>query len=136
MSVEEETEIVLADQADDEFVRGAGILLSRGRDAKKVPDDALVGGMNIVGEHCRDGILCVPEALGSERPDVPGMSALLTTTMPHMKDQGIRDDRIVLVGGAPLNEAFGAAIGADADCRDAATTVGVATDLVLERQAS
>ena len=54
------------------------------------------------------------------------MSALLTTTMPYMKvviqtlkDRGIRDDYIVLVGGAPLNEEFGAAVGADAYCRDA-----------------
>ena len=55
------------------------------------------------------------------------MSALLTTTMPYMKtvidemvSSGIRDDYIVLVGGAPLNEAFGKAVGADAYCRDAA----------------
>jgi methylmalonyl-CoA mutase cobalamin-binding domain/chain len=66
-----------------------------------------------------------------------GMSALLTTTMPYMKvvidtmkERGIRDDYIVLVGGAPLNEAFGKAIGADAYCRDAATAVEVAKELV------
>src|SRR5258708_11394891 len=60
-------------------------------------------------------------------PDILGMSALLTTTMPYMKvviqtlvAKGIRDDYIVLVGGAPLNEEFGVAIGADAYCRDAA----------------
>jgi methanogenic corrinoid protein MtbC1 len=43
---------------------------------------------------------------------------------------GIRDDYIVLVGGAPLNEEFGDAIGADAYCRDAATAVDVAKELV------
>ncbi|MFN3938693.1 MAG: corrinoid protein, partial [Gemmobacter sp.] len=66
-------------------------------------------------------------ALESEKPDILGMSALLTTTMPYMKvvidtmkQLGIRDDYIVLVGGAPLNEEFGRAIGADAYCRDAA----------------
>ena len=66
------------------------------------------------------------------------MSALLTTTMPYMKvvidemkERGIRDDYIVLVGGAPLNEEFGEAIGADAYCRDAATAVEVAKELVL-----
>ena len=55
------------------------------------------------------------------------MSALLTTTMPYMKvvidtmkEKGIRDDFVVLVGGAPLNEEFGKAVGADAYCRDAA----------------
>jgi hypothetical protein len=54
------------------------------------------------------------EALETEQPDILGMSALLTTTMPYMKvvidtmkEQGIRDDYIVLVGGAPLNEEFG-----------------------------
>jgi 5-methyltetrahydrofolate--homocysteine methyltransferase len=81
-------------------------------------------------------------ALAREQPDILGMSALLTTTMPYMKvvidtmkEQGIRDDYIVLVGGAPLNEEFGAAIGADAYCRDAATAVEVAKDLVTQRRA-
>ena len=68
------------------------------------------------------------------------MSALLTTTMPYMKvvidtmvEQGIRDDYIVLVGGAPLNEEFGKAIGADAYCRDAAVAVETAKEWVLRR---
>ncbi len=83
------------------------------------------------------------EALGREKPDILGMSALLTTTMPYMKvvidtmkEQGIRDDYIVMVGGAPLNEEFGQAIGADAYCRDAATAVETAKDLVKKRRAS
>ncbi len=73
------------------------------------------------------------DALAREQPDILGMSALLTTTMPYMKvvidtmkEQGIRDDYIVLVGGAPLNEEFGRAIGADAYCRDAAVAVETA----------
>ncbi len=56
--------------------------------------------------------------------------------MPYMKvvidtmvEQGIRDDYIVLVGGAPLNEEFGKAIGADAYCRDAAVAVETAKDM-------
>jgi 5-methyltetrahydrofolate--homocysteine methyltransferase len=66
-------------------------------------------------------------ALEEHKPEILGMSALLTTTMPYMKvvidtmkEQGIRDDYIILVGGAPLNQEFGEAIGADAYCRDAA----------------
>jgi 5-methyltetrahydrofolate--homocysteine methyltransferase len=228
---EQEDDIILADLPDDELVEqmfddlydgladeiseGTTILLDRGWDAKKVLDEALVGGMNIVGEDFRDGILFVPEvllaanamkagmailrpllaetgakpigkmvigtvkgdihdigknlvgmmmegagfdvvdlgintdaeayiaALNKEQPDILGMSALLTTTMPYMKvvidtmkEQGIRDDYIVLVGGAPLNEEFGEAIGADAYCRDAATAVEVAKDLVTQRRAS
>ena len=77
------------------------------------------------------------EALETEKPDILGMSALLTTTMPYMKvvidtlvEQGKRDDYIVLVGGAPLNEEFGKAIGADAYCRDAAVAVETAKDFV------
>ncbi|MDP6993261.1 MAG: corrinoid protein [Woeseiaceae bacterium] len=231
MSEQAEDDIVLADLPDDELreqmwddlydgladeiSEGTNILLSRGWDAKKVLDDALVGGMNIVGEDFRDGILFVPEvllaanamkagmailrpllaetgakpigkmvigtvkgdihdigknlvgmmmegagfevvdlgintdadayiaALEKEQPDILGMSALLTTTMPYMKvvidsmkENGIRDDYIVLVGGAPLNEEFGTAIGADAYCRDAATAVEVAKDLVQQRRAS
>jgi len=231
MSQEDDNEIILADLPDDELVEqmfddlydglaeeiveGTNILLERGWDAKRVLDDALVGGMNIVGADFRDGILFVPEvllaanamkagmavlrpllaetgakpvgkmvigtvkgdihdigknlvgmmmegagfevidlgintdaesyiaALRKEQPDILGMSALLTTTMPYMKvvidtlkAEGIRDDYIVMVGGAPLNEEFGKAIGADAYCRDAATAVTVAKELVAKRRAS
>jgi len=231
MSQEDDNEIILADLPDDELVEqmfddlydgladeiveGTNILLQRGWDAKRVLDDALVGGMNIVGEDFRDGILFVPEvllaanamkagmavlrpllaetgakpvgkmvigtvkgdihdigknlvgmmmegagfevvdlgintdaesyiaALRREQPDILGMSALLTTTMPYMKvvidtlkAEGIRGDYIVMVGGAPLNEEFGRAIGADAYCRDAATAVTVAKELVAKRRAS
>jgi 5-methyltetrahydrofolate--homocysteine methyltransferase len=223
-------DIILADLSDDELVEqmfddlydgladeiaeGTQILLDRGWEAKRVLDDALVGGMNIVGEDFRDGILFVPEvllaanamkagmailrpilaetgaepvgkmvigtvkgdihdigknlvgmmmegagfevvdlgintdaetyiaALRKERPDILGMSALLTTTMPYMKvvidtmvSEGIRDEYIVMVGGAPLNVEFGKAVGADAYCRDAATAVSVAKDLIRERRA-
>ncbi len=79
-------------------------------------------------------------ALESEKPDILGMSALLTTTMPYMKvvidtmvEKGIRDDYIVLVGGAPLNEEFGRAIGADAYCRDAAVAVETAKEFVARK---
>jgi len=76
-------------------------------------------------------------ALEEHHANILGMSALLTTTMPYMKvvidtmkEKGIRDDYIVLVGGAPLNEEFGEAVGADAYCRDAATAVETAKELV------
>ncbi len=72
-------------------------------------------------------------AIAEHQPDILGMSALLTTTMPYMKvvidtlkEKGMRDDYIVLVGGAPLNEEFAKAIGADAYCRDAAVAVETA----------
>jgi 5-methyltetrahydrofolate--homocysteine methyltransferase len=80
-------------------------------------------------------------ALERHKPDILGMSALLTTTMPYMKvvidalkEQGIRDDYIVMVGGAPLNEEFGEAVGADAYCRDAAEAAVSAVRLVEERR--
>ncbi|MCY4032281.1 MAG: B12-binding domain-containing protein [Hyphomicrobiales bacterium] len=79
-------------------------------------------------------------ALEEHKPDILGMSALLTTTMPYMKvvietlkEKGIRDDYIVLVGGAPLNEEFAQAIGADAYCRDAAVAVETAKELIARR---
>jgi methanogenic corrinoid protein MtbC1 len=204
----------LYDGLAEEISEGTQILLDRGWSAKKVLDDALVGGMNIVGVDFRDGILFVPEvllaanamkagmvilqpilsatgtepvgklvvgtvkgdihdigknlvgmmmegagfevvdlgintdadtyiaALKEHRPNILGMSALLTTTMPYMKvvvdrliEEGIRDDFIVLVGGAPLNEEFGEAVGANAYCRDAATAVELAKQLVLEQRA-
>jgi 5-methyltetrahydrofolate--homocysteine methyltransferase len=77
------------------------------------------------------------DAIEHNQANILGMSALLTTTMPYMKvvidsmkERGIRDDYIVLVGGAPLNEEFGEAIGADAYCRDAATAVEIAKELL------
>jgi methylmalonyl-CoA mutase cobalamin-binding domain/chain len=80
-------------------------------------------------------------ALDLHKPDILGMSALLTTTMPYMKvvidtlkEKGRRNDQIVLVGGAPLNEEFGNAIGADAYCRDAAVAAETAKALVLARR--
>ncbi len=79
-------------------------------------------------------------ALESEKPDILGMSALLTTTMPYMKvvidrlvELGWRDDYVVLVGGAPLNEEFSKAIGADAYCRDAAVAVETAKDFMARK---
>ena len=203
----------LYDGLRDEIIEGTEILLERGWAAEKVLNDALVGGMQIVGIDFRDGILFVPEvllaanamkggmavlrpllaetgakpvgkmvigtvkgdihdigknlvgmmmegagfevidiginndvesyleALDRHRPDILGMSALLTTTMPYMKvvidelvNRSMRSDYIVLVGGAPLNEEFGAAVGADAYCRDAAAAVDTATLLMRKRQ--
>jgi methylmalonyl-CoA mutase cobalamin-binding domain/chain len=81
-------------------------------------------------------------ALEEHEPDILGMSALLTTTMPYMKvvidelvARGLRDKYIVLVGGAPLNEEFGKAVGADAYCRDAAVASETAQALVMARRA-
>jgi 5-methyltetrahydrofolate--homocysteine methyltransferase len=205
----------LYDGLAEEIAEGTTILLDRGWEPTQVLEDALVGGMNVVGEDFRDGILFVPEvllaanamkagmailrpllaetgakpigkmvigtvkgdihdigknlvgmmmegagfevinlgintdadeylaALNEHRPEILGMSALLTTTMTYMKvvidtlkEQGLRDDYIVLVGGAPLNEEFAAAIGADAYCRDAATAVEVARRLIAERRSA
>ena len=82
-------------------------------------------------------------ALEEHKPDILGMSALLTTTMPYMKvvidemkARNIRKDFIVLVGGAPLNEEFGKAVGADAYCRDAAVAVETAKALIAARRAA
>jgi methylmalonyl-CoA mutase cobalamin-binding domain/chain len=197
------------DGLDEEIAEGTQILLDRGWSATRVLQEALVGGMAIVGVDFRDGTLFVPEVLmsakamkagmellkpvlsasgvepigkvvvGTVKGDIHdigknlvgmmlegagfevtdlgvnidadtyidaikdtgatilGMSALLTTTMPYMKvvidemkERGIREDYVVLVGGAPLNQEFGEAIGADAYCRDAAIAVEVAKELV------
>ena len=82
-------------------------------------------------------------ALEEHEPDILGMSALLTTTMPYMKvvidamkEEGIREEYIVLVGGAPLNEEFGEAVGADAYCRDAAVAAETAKTLVEKQRAN
>ena len=205
----------LYDGLGEEIEEGTNILLSRGWDANRVLNDALVEGMRIVGIDFRDGILFVPEvllaanamkagmailrpllaetgaepigkivigtvkgdihdigknlvgmmlegagfevidlgintdvdeylaALDEHKPDILGMSALLTTTMPYMKvvidtmvERGLRDGYIILVGGAPLNEEFGDAIGADAYCRDAAVAAETASAKVAEKRAA
>ena len=205
----------LYDGLRDEIVEGTELLLTRGWGADKVLNEALVGGMQIVGIDFRDGILFVPEvllaanamkggmevlrpllaetgakpigkmvigtvkgdihdigknlvgmmmegagfevvniginnsvedyfaALEAHKPDILGMSALLTTTMPYMKvvidemvSQGVRENYIVMVGGAPLNEEFGQAVGADAYCRDAAEAADTGTRLVRTRDAA
>jgi len=202
----------LYDGLKEEIEEAVNILLGRGWIPYRVLTEALVGGMTIVGNDFRDGILFVPEvllaanamkggmfilkpllaetgaprmgkmvigtvkgdihdigknlvsmmmegagfevvdlginnaveayleAMESEEPDILGMSALLTTTMPYMKvvidtmvAQGIRDDYVVLVGGAPLNEEFGKAIGADAYCRDAAVAVETAKSFMQRK---
>jgi 5-methyltetrahydrofolate--homocysteine methyltransferase len=225
---DQEDEIILSELDDEELVQqmfddlydglkeeieeAVHILLERKWEPYRVLTEALVGGMTIVGQDFRDGILFVPEvllaanamkggmsilkpllaetgaprvgkmvigtvkgdihdigknlvsmmmegagfevvdlginnpvenyleALDTEQPDILGMSALLTTTMPYMKvvidtliEQGRRDDYVVLVGGAPLNEEFGRAIGADAYCRDAAVAVDTAKEFMARK---
>jgi len=226
--MEEEDDIILGDLDDEELVQqmfddlydglkeeieeAVHILLERKWEPYRILTEALVGGMTIVGQDFRDGILFVPEvllaanamkggmtilkpllaetgaprvgkmvigtvkgdihdigknlvsmmmegagfevvdlginnpvenyleALEQESPDILGMSALLTTTMPYMNvvidtmvEQGIREDYIVLVGGAPLNEEFGKAVGADAYCRDAAVAVETAKEFMARK---
>ena len=94
-------------------------------------------GFEVVDLGINNAVESYLEALEAEKPDILGMSALLTTTMPYMKvvidtlvEQGIREDYVVLVGGAPLNEEFGKAIGADAYCRDAAVAVETAKEMM------
>ena len=76
-------------------------------------------------------------AVQEHRPQLMGMSALLTTTMPAMKstiealeEAGIRGGVKVMVGGAPVTAAYAERIGADAYAPDAATAVEVARRLV------
>jgi len=81
------------------------------------------------------------DAINEHDADIVGMSALLTTTMPYMrvvinmlKEKALRDNIIVLVGGAPLNEAFAEDIEADSYCRDAAVAVETAKKLIMMRR--
>ena len=83
------------------------------------------------------------EAALAHDADIVGMSALLTTTMGYMKvvidtfkQRGLRHDYAILVGGAPLNEAFADEIGADGYCRDAAMAVEMAVKVMEGRQGS
>ena len=96
-------------------------------------------GFEVIDLGINNGVEKYLAAIEEHQPDILGMSALLTTTMPYMKvvidtlkEKGIRNDYIVLVGGAPLNEAFANAIGADAYCRDAAVAVETAKTFMAQ----
>ena len=100
-------------------------------------------GFEVVDLGINNSVEAYLEAIETEGPDILGMSALLTTTMPYMKvvidtmvEKGMRDDYTVLVGGAPLNEEFGKAIGADAYCRDAAVAVETAKEFMARKHNS
>jgi methylmalonyl-CoA mutase cobalamin-binding domain/chain len=100
-------------------------------------------GFEVIDIGINNGVEKYLDAIEKHQPEILGMSALLTTTMPYMKvvidtlkEKGMRNDYIVLVGGAPLNEAFADAIGADAYCRDAAVAVETAKTFMLKRQGS
>lgn len=89
-------------------------------------------GFNVVNLGINTDVDAFLEAIREHKPDILGMSAMLTTTMPYMsvviealEQEGLREQMLVLVGGAPLNDAFAEEIRADAYCRDAA--VGVET---------
>ena len=80
-------------------------------------------------------------AIKEHQPDILGMSALLTTTMPYMKvviqalkDEGLRESIFVMVGGAPVTETFAQAVGADAYGRDAAVAVELAKAHMASRR--
>jgi 5-methyltetrahydrofolate--homocysteine methyltransferase len=96
-------------------------------------------GLEVVDLGINTSVETFLDAIENHRPDILGMSALLTTTMPYMKtviealkEKGIRNELIVLVGGAPVNESFAEAIGADAYCRDAAVAVETARRLLTQ----
>jgi corrinoid protein of di/trimethylamine methyltransferase len=94
-------------------------------------------GFNVINLGINNDVDKFLNAIHEHNPEIVGMSALLTTTMPYMKvvvealkEEGIRDQLIVLVGGAPLNEAFAEEVEADAYCRDAAVAVETAKKLL------
>jgi methylmalonyl-CoA mutase cobalamin-binding domain/chain len=100
-------------------------------------------GFEVIDLGINNGVEKYLDAIEKHQPDILGMSALLTTTMPYMKvvidtlkEKGIRNDYVVLVGGAPLNESFAQAVGADAYCRDAAVAVETAKAMMARRQGS
>ncbi|MGK2851459.1 MAG: corrinoid protein [Candidatus Limnocylindrales bacterium] len=100
-------------------------------------------GFEVVDIGINNDVAAYLAALDEQQPDILGMSALLTTTMPYMKvvideltKRELRDRYIVLVGGAPLNDEFGRFVGADAYCRDASAAAETAQALVLARRAA
>ncbi len=76
-------------------------------------------------------------AIEEHKPSVVGMSAMLTTTMSYMgvvvealHEKGLRDDLVIMIGGAPINSAFAEEVQADAYCKSAALAANMAKDLL------
>jgi len=93
------------------------------------------------------GVQTSPEkfvaAVEEHKPDILGMSAFLTTTMPMFKvnmheltKAGLRDKVIVMVGGAPVTQEYADAVGADGYAADASTAVRKAKELIAQKRAS
>jgi methylmalonyl-CoA mutase cobalamin-binding domain/chain len=93
------------------------------------------------------GVNVAPEVfvqqIQEHQPDVVGFSAFLTTTMPMFKANinalqkaGIRDDVIVMVGGAPVTQEYADAVGADGYAADASTAVRLAKDLIARKRSA
>ena len=93
------------------------------------------------------GVQVAPEkfvsAIGEHQPDIVGFSAFLTTTMPMFKANinalqkaGIRDEVIVMVGGAPVTQEYADAVGADGYAADASSCVKRAKALLQARRAA
>jgi 5-methyltetrahydrofolate--homocysteine methyltransferase len=93
------------------------------------------------------GVNVAPEVfvqqIQEHKPDVVGFSAFLTTTMPMFKANinalqkaGIRDDVIVMVGGAPVTQEYADAVGADGYAADASTAVRLAKDLIEKKRSA
>ena len=82
------------------------------------------------------------EKVQEHQPDIVGFSAFLTTTMPMFKvnieaieKAGLRDDVIIMVGGAPVTQEYADAVGADGYSADASSAVKKAKALIEERRA-
>jgi len=99
------------------------------------------------GFHVIDlGVQVSPEkfidAIREHQPDIVGFSAFLTTTMPMFKaninalqKQGLRDQVIVMVGGAPVTQEYADVVGADGYAADASAAVARAKELLARRRA-
>ena len=81
------------------------------------------------------------EAIREHKPDIVGMSAFLTTTMPMFKvniheitKAGLRNEVIIMVGGAPVTQEYADAVGADGYAADASTAVRLAKELIKKRR--
>ena len=98
----------------------------------------------VFAEHgAQPAAFALHELVKEHQPDVVGFSAFLTTTMPMFKANinalekaGIRDDVIVMVGGAPVTQEYADAVGADGYAADASTAVRLAKDLIQKRRSA
>jgi len=129
-------------KSDDAEPRGTIVMCTVEGDVHDIGKNLVImmlegAGFNVVDLGVNQSVETLVAKVKEIKPDILGLSALLTTTMPEMRKvieslevSGLRKDIKVMVGGAPVDSAFAGKIGADGYGKDAGEAVQIARNLI------